>query len=983
MLSTHWHKESYDRFLNDTLPTLLARRLDLKEYSVAITEGNSCRVTLTVEREAVPQVQEGLPYPDASGVFLLAEESAERLCVVVPIATSEDLESAEILCVGELLRDDIAARLERWSGSVLPLTEWLLDFFDHSPQAQILDTTNFIARTTHCRRIRVEGQITGFHPSLIGRVCPIETPEGPNIGRFLVIARGAAIENGKMVVQAASPAAGVGVAASLIPFLAHSEPARTLMGANMIRQWHPLPEAEPPLVQTGQEPESIPEQFWCGVNLLTAFVFWGSETHEEGLILSESAARRLGYPYPLEAGDKLSNRHGSKGVVSRILPDAEMPHLPDGTATEIIYTFFSLPSRMNHGQLLEAALGRIAKVEGKPAIAPLYAGPTVEEMQARLSAVGIAPSGLERLSEGKEGTPLERESAVGYVYWGRTHHDARAKVGITTGDAHIGQHVGQHLGLTEYHHFAEKKAWATLKAFYREQAVEQDGWGFPIVQQRLAALGIQAVVTEKGLTFAWNTQESTDAITLAVPVPHPWQSAQMLTHIAPADRPEAFQSVREANDRLFRMQQSNAPARLVTEGIATLRQRIRAFADVLLGTDAFAPDVRVRWSARAVIAPGADLTPAQIGLPEQIADALFGGDGISEADRDARMEKTWILVNRKPTLYSTSLIAFRPVLRSGSVVRLNPLACNWLEADFDGDQVALYLPQSDEAQREAGEILSVRAQLARDPSRLSAPYGGLLPGHGVVYGLAELARTEEGRKTIAAVLQQTDLSALPYLTRQPLVTALAELLQSQGPDATLTALQELARLGFAASQRSGASLSPFIGADLTLPPQPDDADLEAWDAYGEEMVELLNARAARGEFSDDDLGPSLLAAVSGARGRTLFLAKLLGSVSPGWQWNPWGKAIPMPHGWREGLTQEELVTVAGRTRIALRRLYNEQPRVGEDGQTAPPSQALTIPGNSILARALRAKRPGIIFASAATTGEVDPLSDPYSQLFVG
>ena len=141
-----------------------------------------------------------------------------------------------------------------------------------------------------------------------------------------------------------SPEATLGLSAVLIPFLEHNDPPRILMGANMMRQWlsPSAPETapvncpkgmsrvaaspEPALVQTGYEPDA--PDFWCGRNLLTAFISWGGDTLRSGIVISESCAARLNFPYAVEPGDKISNRHGTKGVISRILPDDEMPILP-------------------------------------------------------------------------------------------------------------------------------------------------------------------------------------------------------------------------------------------------------------------------------------------------------------------------------------------------------------------------------------------------------------------------------------------------------------------------------------------------------------------------------------------------------------------------------------------------------------------------------------------------------------------------------
>ena len=248
--------------------------------------------------------------------------------------------------------------------------------------AQWLDQTNWLAIHTHLRRLVVRAPQRLFAPGQLGRSCPFEVPEGPNMGRIFTIATGATIRDQRLVVLDDRPAATLGLSASMIPFLEHNNVPGLLMGANMLRQWLPPPDPEPALVQTGGEPDA--PEFWCGRNLLTAFVSWDGDTFEDGIVLSESGARRLGYPQALEPGDKLSNRHGAKGVVSRILPDDQMPHLADGTPVELLVSFMSLPSRLTFGQVREAVFGRIARAEGRPALVPPFRSPSAAELRARL-----------------------------------------------------------------------------------------------------------------------------------------------------------------------------------------------------------------------------------------------------------------------------------------------------------------------------------------------------------------------------------------------------------------------------------------------------------------------------------------------------------------------------------------------------------------------------------------------------------------------
>ena len=109
------------------------------------------------------------------------------------------------------------------------------------------------------------------------------------------------------------------------------------------------------------------------------------------------------------------------------------------------------------------------------------------------------------------------------------------------------------------------------------------------------------------------------------------------------------------------------------------------------------------------------------------------------------MARSWVILNRAPTLTPTALLAFHPLRQPDRVIRLHPLACEILNADFDGDQAAIFVPVTEGAQREAGERLSVASHLARDPTLL----GALLPPPEALWGLANLGLSEEGRQEIA------------------------------------------------------------------------------------------------------------------------------------------------------------------------------------------------------------------------------------------
>lgn len=125
---------------------------------------------------------------------------------------------------------------------------------------------------------------------------------------------------------------------------------------------------------------------------------------------------------PISVGDKLAGRHGNKGVIARILPEADMPYDENGEPVDIILTPLGVPSRMNLGQILELHLGAAAKALGYQAICPPFAGATDEEIQEELKKAGLAENGKATLFDGRTGHKFEQDVAVGYMYMLKLHH---------------------------------------------------------------------------------------------------------------------------------------------------------------------------------------------------------------------------------------------------------------------------------------------------------------------------------------------------------------------------------------------------------------------------------------------------------------------------------------------------------------------------------------------------------------------------------
>ncbi|HIV18267.1 MAG TPA: DNA-directed RNA polymerase subunit beta [Candidatus Merdivicinus intestinigallinarum] len=124
----------------------------------------------------------------------------------------------------------------------------------------------------------------------------------------------------------------------------------------------------------------------------------------------------------ISVGDKMAGRHGNKGVVSRILPQEDMPFLPDGTPLDIVLNPLGVPSRMNIGQVLEVHLGYAAKALGWKIMTPVFDGAHEEDIQACLREAGLAEDGKTVLYDGRTGEPFDNRVTVGIMYFLKLHH---------------------------------------------------------------------------------------------------------------------------------------------------------------------------------------------------------------------------------------------------------------------------------------------------------------------------------------------------------------------------------------------------------------------------------------------------------------------------------------------------------------------------------------------------------------------------------
>ena len=124
----------------------------------------------------------------------------------------------------------------------------------------------------------------------------------------------------------------------------------------------------------------------------------------------------------ISQGDKMAGRHGNKGVISDIVPEEDMPFLPDGTPIDIILKPLGVPSRMNIGQIMEIHLGWAAKTLGMYVASPVFDGANEQDIREMLLKAHLPPDGKTVLYDGKTGEPFDNEVTVGYKYMLKLHH---------------------------------------------------------------------------------------------------------------------------------------------------------------------------------------------------------------------------------------------------------------------------------------------------------------------------------------------------------------------------------------------------------------------------------------------------------------------------------------------------------------------------------------------------------------------------------
>ena len=130
----------------------------------------------------------------------------------------------------------------------------------------------------------------------------------------------------------------------------------------------------------------------------------------------------------IKVGDKMTARHGNKGIVSKILPVEDMPFMADGTPVDVVLNPLGVPSRLNIGQLLEVHLGMIAKMLGWKVATPTFNGAREKDIQELFKQNGLAEDGKTQLYDGRTGEPFTNKTTVGYMYMLKLHHMVDTKI---------------------------------------------------------------------------------------------------------------------------------------------------------------------------------------------------------------------------------------------------------------------------------------------------------------------------------------------------------------------------------------------------------------------------------------------------------------------------------------------------------------------------------------------------------------------------
>jgi DNA-directed RNA polymerase beta subunit len=756
----------------------------------------------------------------------------------------------------------------------------------------------------------------------------------------------------------------------------------------------------------------------------------------------------------LKVGDKLCNRHGAKGVVGLIVPQAEMPILPDGRSLDVIMNPLGVPSRMNIGSILETHLGLAAHALNCNVVTPGFNGATIEDIEQLLEEAGLPKSGMLRLRDGRTGRSFDQETTVGYHYMMKLDHmvDDKCQARGTGPYAEDNQQPvqgrrhkgGLSIGIMEtwalqaygaanilQELLTIKSDDVTARVTARDALVNGEDLPQPTVPmsiKRLAArlrglcldlsvfradgseidLAAPAasvddiIAASLGFADAGRIVKSSAGklkpaeghdtfedvfgeddglaakhLELALPVRHAWQDRlgdgeeipliTQLPILPPSLRGnrlnDEYMAVFAANETC---RKSGSDGASLAGLQAAVDELVNGLTRMLHGKrgwiTAAISGKRVDYCGRSVVCPGPDLDYDTCSLPVSMAATLLEpmvtGRMVREAlaksvqeaaellrERDPKAmeilereaQDRYVLLHRAPALHRLGIQAFRMKIADEAVIRIHPLTQTAFNADFDGDEMDVFLPLSDAAQTEARDL--VRSSLGQvgpaNGAYISTPSQDMV--FGCYYatclgkeagnpvrtfdtldsvslsmdenGLAIHDVIEVGDRTttvgralfnslLPATLQWVDEPVTKFLLRRLFKRCCEEL----GTGAAATLGDAVMRFGFRQATLSGVSL----GKDTVKRYAGYEEDLaKAWQGVErlEEHWAIVDhwarateqmARSAMKELAADQggLNPVYMMATSGARGSQAQIRQL--TVMRGLMAMPDGRIMSVP-----------------------------------------------------------------------------------------
>ncbi|RIA93325.1 hypothetical protein C1645_819512 [Glomus cerebriforme] len=497
----------------------------------------------------------------------------------------------------------------------------------------------------------------------------------------------------------------------------------------------------------------------------------------------------------IEVGDKLTTRFGNKGVVAKIVPESQMPFDEEGKTIDIIFNPLGVPTRMNSGQLLEVILASAArKLDTKLLVRP-FNTLSLEAIKSISQEAGIKNFGSQKLFDGQTGLPFQQEIYNGYIYVLKLNHMVTDKFharntgsysllyqqplkgrsrggGQRVGEMEVGDmqahgasynlmemmgpksddiykrrlmrnslyfdnrqidlrsnnrglfdprifgpylnyecHCGKYKGKQNEGQICERCE--TLIALFKVLATDLSNILKISVKDLEDIIYLRSyIVVDNGLTKIIADKQLSDEIIT--------QAQQLIEGLVQEDNPDNSEtkSVFLEDYQDFLENESLLQKLSGKEGI------LRRYS---LGK-------RVDYSARSVIVPNPTLQLEQVGLPDKIV--FFWLDKI--------IQNHPVLVNRAPSLHRLSIQAFYPQLTLGNSIELHPLVTTALNADFDGDQVAIYLPLTKQCQKEAKELML-------SPQHIIDPKNGYLidnPTQDMILGIYYLTKEKKGKNLV-------------------------------------------------------------------------------------------------------------------------------------------------------------------------------------------------------------------------------------------